>query len=1050
MRTHVVMRNDLFGRKPSEDIFCCLRGVFVLARKGLCVAALGMLCGVIVSVIRLSYGPVELTSWRTFMLGRLNALFPNVTYKKLELCWASFSSPIEFRFSEFAIPGVLKAPSVHVSVSPKTEWPLLSISSLAIKNPHITITLMGPSPSLQTLQMWIKEQLPRFLNIENGKIENAEIEISREKFHNKWKNISIEFNNNKNEGKARFSSTTPEKPGNAYVRDVIATYKLLEAKNDLFYDIRARSIAIPRRLIPLARVDFPARIHMQGTLSLTGKFWNGTMKVTQTPGQLFAIDDANGNSLSLQRAEIDISGKDNAFDVRSASAQIEGTGTAIFSVNAVKNAQGQWNGKCFGRLSGAIPMRLLSPLWPKTSGVKARDWLTKNFQGGAISAASFRAKVDGIFLPKMAFRDVSGELEVKDVPLLFLDGLPLMKHMHAKATYSEKGFDIRILSGAFEQHPITGRVVIFDLDKSQPRLTVSVSGTGPLKTLLMTLNRPVLNYLAGTPINLKTVKGTDKTNVTLSFPLIQHLPPSLIFIDAISSEIKDAAFSVSPKKGTKLSISRGTLQVLVSDKKLRLHGTSMLSGVLCRWIWDQTFSNRAASKLSLKARASPAQMDCIFGTSLAPFLKGTVSFEAEYFPSRPAPAATIRADLGDAEASVPILQLKKIPRAACSAKVDVSFSKALDLTGAHFNVSGSIAGSGRIHFGKDMAILGADCSLSSPSPLKLHYIDSPRDGLSLSFSGRVLDLRSFFSAPSPPPKSQPTYHKAGPAPFKISVACGRVILSDTEFQGVRGNLVGHKINASAPLELSNVLWKSGDLIGHMKKSEKTANSAKTPKQSLIRLHILPAVSRKVTEMTFVADNAGSFLSGVGLFSGVKGGNLVLRAEQTEKGLYRGSLKIKDVGAKMPLLARVVSLASPPFGFFNLFTKHVPFHTVAVKFLYKNNRFFIDNAVAKGINLGLTARGFIDFDKKTCLMRGTVIPAYMLSTILGYIPIIGKLLAGDEGIISTSFVIKGSLNDPKISANPISMFAPGIFKKLFQSIEDTVTQDIEKGNPESEK
>ncbi len=71
-------------------------------------------------------------------------------------------------------------------------------------------------------------------------------------------------------------------------------------------------------------------------------------------------------------------------------------------------------------------------------------------------------------------------------------------------------------------------------------------------------------------------------------------------------------------------------------------------------------------------------------------------------------------------------------------------------------------------------------------------------------------------------------------------------------------------------------------------------------------------------------------------------------------------------------------------------------------------------------------------QSTLDLDGTLVPAYTLNSILGYIPVIGNLLLGGEGqgIFAAGFHASGALDDPKISVNPLSALAPGMLRNLF--------------------
>ena len=71
------------------------------------------------------------------------------------------------------------------------------------------------------------------------------------------------------------------------------------------------------------------------------------------------------------------------------------------------------------------------------------------------------------------------------------------------------------------------------------------------------------------------------------------------------------------------------------------------------------------------------------------------------------------------------------------------------------------------------------------------------------------------------------------------------------------------------------------------------------------------------------------------------------------------------------------------------------------------------------------------------LSGTVVPSYTVNQVLGNIPILGGLLTGgkDEGLFAANYKMNGSLEDPKVDVNPLSILAPGILRRLFSGDTD---------------
>jgi hypothetical protein len=74
------------------------------------------------------------------------------------------------------------------------------------------------------------------------------------------------------------------------------------------------------------------------------------------------------------------------------------------------------------------------------------------------------------------------------------------------------------------------------------------------------------------------------------------------------------------------------------------------------------------------------------------------------------------------------------------------------------------------------------------------------------------------------------------------------------------------------------------------------------------------------------------------------------------------------------------------------------------------------------------------------MRGTLVPAYAVNSILNNIPLIGTLLGGPgSGVFAATYRMTGSLDDPDISVNPLATLAPGFLRGLFGIFDGGVPQ-----------
>jgi hypothetical protein len=91
-----------------------------------------------------------------------------------------------------------------------------------------------------------------------------------------------------------------------------------------------------------------------------------------------------------------------------------------------------------------------------------------------------------------------------------------------------------------------------------------------------------------------------------------------------------------------------------------------------------------------------------------------------------------------------------------------------------------------------------------------------------------------------------------------------------------------------------------------------------------------------------------------------------------------------------------------------------------------------NVRAYSSALGFTAKGSIDLATHVADLEGTAVPLYVFNSMLGRLPLVGKLFSPEEdgGLFVVSYSIRGNLDDPHVGVNPLSALTPGFLRGFF--------------------
>ncbi len=196
-----------------------------------------------------------------------------------------------------------------------------------------------------------------------------------------------------------------------------------------------------------------------------------------------------------------------------------------------------------------------------------------------------------------------------------------------------------------------------------------------------------------------------------------------------------------------------------------------------------------------------------------------------------------------------------------------------------------------------------------------------------------------------------------------------------------------------------------------------------------------------TTFRFESDNAGAALAIVDLYRKMEGGKLNSRLIRNGDGPFKGNVAIKDfvvVGEE-----RLKSLVSAPVEdsriqeasgkLREINVQRVRFDDLKASIEKDDNFFAVQQGRLRNGQIGLTFDGTIYDTQDQMSVRGTFMPLFAISRLIGEIPIIGDIFSNgkNSGLIGITYRLKGQADNPTILVNPVSIIAPGIFKEIFQ-------------------
>jgi|TARA_B110000438_G_C15815444_1_gene651735 hypothetical protein len=185
------------------------------------------------------------------------------------------------------------------------------------------------------------------------------------------------------------------------------------------------------------------------------------------------------------------------------------------------------------------------------------------------------------------------------------------------------------------------------------------------------------------------------------------------------------------------------------------------------------------------------------------------------------------------------------------------------------------------------------------------------------------------------------------------------------------------------------------------------------------------VDSKTKTIQVISDRARPFVKHFDFIQGFEGGKLVYDSNILSKKSFSNLSITNFKVSKVSALAQLLTLASFQGIADTLNGEGIRFDSFEMKSYTEGNVMNIEDALAIGPAVSILLDGYVDKGNIISL-RGTLVPATKLNSIIASIPIVGGILVGSktgDGIVGVSFKMKGPPKDIKTTVNPIKTLTP---------------------------
>jgi uncharacterized protein YhdP len=662
----------------------------------------------------------------------------------------------------------------------------------------------------------------------------------------------------------------------------------------------------------------------------------------------------------------------------------------------------------------------IARFWPEGEGREARTWVIENITGGTVPTARARLRFGPGELGQKPLPEhtLAGEFAFQDLSVRYVDTMPPLVGVSGSATFTGQRMDFTVAGGhvgdlALEQGSVTITGIGIE-GRDTTQLEIATRVAGPVAQALSLIDQPPLGFASKIGIAPEATSGRVVADLRIGMPLHKNLEPEKETRVTAEATIRDGALAGKP-----VNLTKGQLKLTVAEQAATLAGEAVVEGVPVKLQVQESLGEGGGVDRRYQVEGSPdATMLKQFGVELPIALEGRVGVSATVFERRAGRTAEVALDFTPTAIAVPQLSWRKASGepATLTAKAALPAGGPIEIT----------------EFALTSRDLSADGDLKAQlEPLRLARLQldqvrfgqtqatiavrrSDVAGYDVRIDAQTLDLAPWLDQSGADEEREADAGSA--VPFHLSLQAQRLIVRGRPLRDVAADLVRGPDG-----------WRSATVSG------------KLPKDGAVTLSLAPAGEQQILRLT--SSDAGDLLHTLHQTSQIRGGQLAVDATifrqrpnlQAQGKLVARQFHVLDA----PLLARLLTVASLT-GIVNLLGgEGIAFEQLDAPFVVRDDLLQFDQGRMYGSQLGLTFQGSLDLAADTMDLDGTIVPLYGINWTIGQIPIIGQLLRGSkgDGAFAATYSMRGPLNEPRISVNPLSALAPGFLRELFSGLRE---------------
>ncbi|OPZ79362.1 MAG: hypothetical protein BWY78_00093 [Alphaproteobacteria bacterium ADurb.Bin438] len=701
------------------------------------------------------------------------------------------------------------------------------------------------------------------------------------------------------------------------------------------------------------------------------------------------------NEILIEKSEV---------NYKNAKANVDGKITGVLDYLNTDNYE---NLKMyFHAVAKDLPFDKLTDYWPSFVGPETWLWVKNHMSGGIITSGDFELLYKGVnnssvFAPER----IDGIAKVKGVKVDYLEGMPPVDNADGSIHVSLDKVDIFIDKGnTFNLDFKKGVINFYDIDKVETKANLKFDLKGSLKDALLIADSKPLEFIKLMGIDANKSDGNSDFNLLLHFPVRESLT-----IKDVKVYIQGVAENFGLSVNDTVKVSKGKINFNIDNQKAEIKGDVEINDASSKLVsvikFDETRDFYQKHLIDIWLDEDDLK-NMFKSEAISNFVKGLVKVNVDIvYKDEKNGKINLLFDLADVSFDASIIGIKK----ELGKKAD------LILVG-NFNDQG-LVGEYEFAYKSTSSLITGKMFFEKGSRLKkidFSQIKSPKNDIKavisfdkdynpdIKISGKEFNLTHLLSG-----KNDASLNY-----FKIKLEASKVWVSNHGF-------------------LSQFYFYANKVGGVLKNLDFSSVTNEKHNPSDVSLKI------ENNKVTGKANNLGDVLKAFTPNPELRLGVASIDGTINKFGNVKGKIKVKDFVIKdAPIIGKILLTASIT-GVVNALSPGIEFDKANFPFEYKNNVLEIKEGVISNTSLGFTLNGKYDRKTDEVALKGSVIPIYWANGLLGKVPLIGGIFAGEKGggVFGINYEVNGKYHDVKVSSNPLSVFTPGILRTMIKNADE---------------